>query len=174
MEFFCAFDLGFFFLYFYYSNILDGLCLDFLDWTFSLTDTCTSPTLPSMPDIHSSIFWIPLTRLTSKVPVWVPIIFMSRFTSVCVFFIDSVSSFRYWTVSSTVCACIHFFEDLLSSSLRALIIYFHMGYFKVFVLCFSYVIILRTCSGWIVGILQRQTVLAATNCVLYWSLGIWV
>jgi hypothetical protein len=65
----------------------------FLWFEFSLTVVSISSTISSTPEILSSISCIPLVILTSLIPDLFPRLYISRFASICIFFIVSTSTF---------------------------------------------------------------------------------
>jgi hypothetical protein len=105
------------------------LCLE-----ISLTVVSISSTVLSTPEILSSISYILLVILTSVIPDLFPRFSISRFASICVFFIVSTSTFRSWITlfNSFSCLPVFFcisFSELLISSLKDTII-FKRWYFR--------------------------------------------
>ena len=96
---------------------------NFLDLTFSLVDISIYSTVSSMPEILSSISYILLVMLASVVSVLFTRFFISRISSVCVFFIASITTFRFYTVLFNSFTCLIVFSfislrDLFVSSLK--------------------------------------------------------
>ena len=76
------------------------------------------PSISSVPKIISSISCIPLVKIASEVPVQVPKLFISRFTSLCAFFIDSNFHFQvlncfihFHFLRLFVCVFINYFKE---------------------------------------------------------------
>lgn len=152
---FCAFDIGFSFLYFYFSQIwsfhsvpdfLDILWQNFLDLTFSLTRVSSSSIVPSISEILSSISSVLLARLASEVPIHIPKFFISRPPSVWFLFIDYISTFKPWTVTFIPFSCLFTFSDFFTGLIHFLFTDFyhiHKSQSTGFLLCFSSAVVLR-------------------------------
>lgn len=87
-------------------------------------------------------------KLTSVMPVQVPQFFASRFPSVCIFYTDSISTYRSKAVLviSFLCLYLSFFQRLSKEFINILLKdlhHFYKCYLKVFILCFSFVGFLR-------------------------------
>jgi hypothetical protein len=67
---------------------------NFLDLVFSLPSVSFSSVVLSTPEILSALACILLVKLTSVVPLQIPKLFISRFPSVSLFCVDSISIFR--------------------------------------------------------------------------------
>ena len=125
-----------------------------------------------MLEIVSFISYSLLVTLVSKVPVHV---FISRFPSVWVYFIDSVSIFKSQTVFFIFfhCLCFYrFFKGFVQFFFKYLS-HLHKEYLKVFVSLFTYVSMFST-STTTVGVLGYSgDMLSFLFVVLCWCLGIW-
>lgn len=117
----------------------------FSDLTFSLTEDIL---LLLCIQCDFSISCLQLTRLASKIPIYVTKVLLSRFSSGWVFFIDSIFTFKSWPVFTFHCLHFHWFFNRFIHFLLKDLYYIYTGYFKVLVLRVSIVAILRAyCSN---------------------------
>jgi hypothetical protein len=101
--------------------------------------------MSSMPEILSFVSCILLVMLASEVPVQVPKLFISRFPQVRFlnrFYFSLLGVELFYTFPLSFCVVVDVFKGFIHSFYKDLY-HSHKGYFKVFVLCFSYVAALK-------------------------------